>query len=220
VAEDLYKQALALDPNNPDVLHFYREVLVQVGRLKEALAMSHRLQALEPYVGIFNGVTAGVLWLNGQNDAAISILKELRPGPPLAGVYASMGRYREAADVLMSMPAGDYPPEAAEEAARIIRTAPARIPSAETLPRLGLLGFVYLYVGAPERALEYYEGTADAGYVGGITNAVLWGPDYAPVRKTERFKAILRKIGTVEYWRARGWPPFCHPTTGDDFICN
>jgi hypothetical protein len=23
----------------------------------------------------------------------------------------------------------------------------------------------------------------------------------------------------VEYWRAKGWPQFCHPTTGDDFVC-
>ena len=42
---------------------------------------------------------------------------------------------------------------------------------------------------------------------------------YAPVRKTERFKAFVRAAGLVEYWRARGWPDLCRPTTGDDFEC-
>jgi hypothetical protein len=39
------------------------------------------------------------------------------------------------------------------------------------------------------------------------------------VRNTERFKTFARKAGLVEYWRAKGWPEFCHPTTGDDFVC-
>jgi hypothetical protein len=49
--------------------------------------------------------------------------------------------------------------------------------------------------------------------------ALLWHPSYAPVRNTERFKKIMRDEGLVAYWRERGWPPFCHPTTGDDFAC-
>jgi hypothetical protein len=40
------------------------------------------------------------------------------------------------------------------------------------------------------------------------------------LRKTERFRTFVRKAGLVEYWRARGWPQFCHPTTGDDFTCD
>jgi hypothetical protein len=40
------------------------------------------------------------------------------------------------------------------------------------------------------------------------------------VRKTERFKALMRKMGLVDYWKVRGWPDLCHPTTGDDFECN
>ena len=45
-------------------------------------------------------------------------------------------------------------------------------------------------------------------------------PDFAPARRTERFKALMRKNGLVDYWRANGWPDLCHPTTGDDFICD
>jgi hypothetical protein len=30
----------------------------------------------------------------------------------------------------------------------------------------------------------------------------------------------MLNAGYVDYWRARGWPDLCHPTTGDDFVCN
>jgi hypothetical protein len=30
----------------------------------------------------------------------------------------------------------------------------------------------------------------------------------------------LRNIGLVDYWKARGWPDLCRPTTGNDFECN
>ena len=58
------------------------------------------------------------------------------------------------------------------------------------------------------------------GYTAAITSASLFWPSaYASVRKTERFKALVRKVALVEYWRAKGWPAQCHPTTGDDFAC-
>jgi hypothetical protein len=30
----------------------------------------------------------------------------------------------------------------------------------------------------------------------------------------------MRKSGFVEYWRAKGWPEFCHPVAADDFVCD
>jgi len=53
-----------------------------------------------------------------------------------------------------------------------------------------------------------------------IDFALVWNPSYAPARKTERFKTLVRNAGLVEYWRAKGWPAQCHPTTSDDFECN
>jgi TolB-like protein/tetratricopeptide (TPR) repeat protein len=226
LAEELFLKALALDPNNPDGLNQYSNLLANVGRLKQALAMKQQLRAMEPYVPVFNTATAEVLWLNAQNDAAIAILKEA-PGDvtsarDLAMVYASMGRYSDAADVLLELPSRvrGFPPEFVAEPARLLRSAPAKTASAQTL-RLGTWGFVYNYVGAPERVLESYEDMTKAGYFasGGSDDALLWHPSYASARKTERFKAFVRKSGYVDYWRAKGWPDLCHPTTADDFAC-
>ena len=183
--------------------------------------MRLRLQATEPLVPVFNAATASVLWENGRNDEAIAILKTLpAEGGQLAELYALMGRYSEAADALREIPPGLYPPGAVEEAIRLLSTAPMDAASPRANLSKTALGFVYLYVGAPDRFLSYYENLADAGFLGVPDASHLWAPSYAPVRKTERFKAYVRKIGLVDYWKARGWPEFCHPLGATDFACD
>jgi len=39
------------------------------------------------------------------------------------------------------------------------------------------------------------------------------------VRKTERLKQVIRDLGLVEYWGARGWPPQCRPAGMGNFSC-
>ena len=133
-----------------------------------------------------------------------------------------MGRYSEAADALRDIPQGFFPPQQVEEAVRVLRAAPAQVNSAQTVLSTSDLGFVYLYTGSPEPILDFFESRAAAGVpnLQNIFPAFLWAPSYAPVRKTERFKEYVRKYGMVDYWRARGWPDRCHPTTGDDFACD
>jgi len=94
--------------------------------------------------------------------------------------------------------------------------APAKVASPESLPRLAVGSFIFLHVGAPERALDPYE----EGFSTGSDVGLLWHPSYAPARKTERFKRIVRDLGLVDYWRARGWPEFCKPVGADDFACS
>jgi hypothetical protein len=107
-----------------------------------------------------------------------------------------------------------------EDAARLLRNAPSKVKAPEALPALDQqLSFVYLYIGARERVLDYQERQARYPLLGASQVRYLWGPEYSPVRKTERFKTFVRKMRFVEYWRARGWPDLCHPTTGDDFVC-
>jgi hypothetical protein len=83
----------------------------------------------------------------------------------------------------------------------------------ETLP----CRVVYAYVGAVERILDGPERAveAESGFA-----ASIWLPEFAPSRKTERFKAVVRKADLVDYWKARGWPDLCHPVGADDFACN
>jgi TolB-like protein len=224
LAEDSYSKALALDPTNPDALQLYGNLLAEVGRLKDALATMQRLRAMEPFVPVLNLNAAVVFWLNGQDNEAIATMEALPPVAArevdLSQIYASEGRYREAVDQLLRIPADTFFPGILPEAARLLQSARAITVSPQAIPPLGRLGFVYLYAGAPLRALEFHEAGVDSGYVIAITTAELWHPSYAPVRKTERFKSFVRKAGLVEYWRTKGWPEFCHPATNDDFVCD
>src|SRR4029077_7071942 len=126
-------------------------MLSVLGRLKEALAMKQQILALEPEIIGFKTDAAEMLWLNGQDAAAIAMLKELPSAiaaarESLARIYAAQGRFGEAADTLLEGRPGPITgPERVPTAARLIRTAPAQAASPESLPPLGSLDWVYLY---------------------------------------------------------------------------
>jgi hypothetical protein len=130
-----------------------------------------------------------------------------------------MGRYGEAANTLREIPSRTIAPEAVQEAVRLLRAAPAQANLSHIVP-LGFLGFVYIYVGTPNTVLDFYEGLVEVGYLNPAPLSLLWAPAYAPVRKTERFQAYVRKAGMLDYWRARGWPDHCRPIGADDFACD
>jgi TolB-like protein len=220
-AEDAFKQALALNPNQADGLHGYSQLLAALGRVKESLAMREHLQAGEQFIINYTADTAEIYWLAGETDKAVAMLQPFRPGRTLelALVQASAGRYREAAAAMREMPATNYPPRMLEGAAKILDAAAAKAAPAE-LPRIGNLSFAFMHVGAPERVLEFYEDEIRGDYFQPISATWFWHPTYAAVRETARFKTVVRDLGFVEYWRARGWPPQCRAVGTDDFVCD
>ena len=101
---------------------------------------------------------------------------------------------------------------------KLLRAAPA--PAPPKRPDLGVIRLgLRLIPAPPERFLGVYERGVKIGYTPVTANGLEWAPAYTAIRKTERFKAYVRDAGMVAYWRAKGWPPQCHPTTGDDFAC-
>jgi adenylate cyclase len=220
-AEDAFKQALALNPNQADGLHGYSQLLAALGRIKQSLAMREHLQAIEQSIINYTADTAEIYWLDGDTEKAVAMLEPFRPGRTLelALVQASAGRYREAAAAIREMQPSSYPPGMTEAAAKILDSAPVKAAAPAALPRLGNLSFAFMHVGAPERVLEFYEDEIKGNYFQPISTTWFWHPTYAEVRKTERFKKVVRDLGLVDYWRARGWPAQCHPVGQNDFAC-
>jgi TolB-like protein len=221
--EDYYRQALILNPNDDNALSGYAGLLARVGRFKDARRMQAKLFALEPLVPEYNARAPYRLLEEGRNDEVIKTLEAKSPTPVLAYAYAAAGRYAEAADTLMA--STPYPRQnidfrqPLDDGARLIRSAPAKVSAPDTLPTLGPdVDFVYLYIGAESRSLEFVERGFAADYFHWTIEKVWWPPS-ASLRKTERFKTFARKARLVEYWRARGWPEFCHPVGADDFAC-
>ena len=82
------------------------------------------------------------------------------------------------------------------------------------------MSFAYMHVGAPERVLEFYEDEIRGDYFQPISATWFWHPTYAAVRKTERFKKLVRDLGLVEYWRARLAGPVPSGRGANDFACD
>src|SRR5262249_16631335 len=108
-----------------------------------------------------------------------------------------------------------------EAAAQLLRQAPSISAAPESLPALeGELGFVFGHVGALNRVLEYPERLVALDWADIQGLRTVWVPAFANLRKTERFKALMRNFGLVDYWKARGWPDLCRPMGTDDFVCD
>jgi hypothetical protein len=201
-------------------------MLVVVGRIKEALSFRERLQTVEPFIPQYNNQTANFMLIDGQNRAAITILEALPAGygpyTSLAHAYAAEGRYGQAADTLLAIKGGDDRDSGPlEDAARLLRSAPTKVKAPEALPVFrGQLTYIYAYIGALDRGLEETERAIAEGRIPVLAQIRhIWSPEYAPIRKTERFKALVRNAGFVDHWRARGWPDRCRPVGADDFVC-
>jgi len=97
-----------LDPNDPDILYGYSVLLASTGRLRDARRVQNQILAQDPFVPNYNRQAADVLWAMGDNDAAITMLEALAPSEArnnvLAKVYATAGRYAQAANTLLAIP--------------------------------------------------------------------------------------------------------------------
>jgi len=78
-----------------------------------------------------------------------------------------------------------------------------------------LLGAAYF--GDLEFAVTVLEKTID---INAESICLCWLPVFHEVRQTPRFKALVKKIGLVDYWNKFGWPDICRPLDNGDFKCD
>ena len=229
--EDLDKQALALDPNDPDVLDMISLRLAASGHVKEAVSMREKLRTLEPFVPVYNYITAHIMLNNGQNQAAIAILEAAPAGDAggtvfprlvtLARAYAAEGRFGEAADTLLAIPqqGPQQSRKSIEEARGFSVALPRRFLCRKLCPPGTMSWASSTSMSARRRVLDHPERVGVRG-LSPPAARYLWSSEVAPARRTERFKAVVRAVGYVDYWRVKGWPDHCRPIGADDFVCD
>jgi tetratricopeptide (TPR) repeat protein len=155
-AASLFRRALTLDPDDPDAGIEYGLMLASVGFLDQSLSIMQQVRALEPLVHTYGSFTAQLLQLSGRSAASIPILEAMPDSPSsnyrrnylLARAYAAAGRLADAVGALRAI---DETPlvtrESVEAATSVLRTAPGKAGSPQSLPRiLNELNFVYAYV--------------------------------------------------------------------------
>jgi Tfp pilus assembly protein PilF len=114
-AMDLFKQGLARDPEDPELLGDYGAALRRLGYLKESLAAKEQQHLLDPLVPLYNRQRAELLLTNGQADAGVGELERLHRQNNagvllvLPAAYAQQGRFAEAADLFDTLSSGALP---------------------------------------------------------------------------------------------------------------
>lgn len=86
-AQALYRQVLAVRPDQPDALHLLGVLAYQVGQNETALQLVRRAVALNPAAGDFQINLGEILWATGRMDEAIAAYRSaarLAPGSAVA----------------------------------------------------------------------------------------------------------------------------------------
>ena len=100
-AEQEFKRAIALDPNNAHAHHWYATALLALRRTPEALTQINRAQKLDPSSMAILADKGLILYYSGQQEAGIALLLQIEAAEPafvsphryLAAIFADGGNY-------------------------------------------------------------------------------------------------------------------------------
>ena len=100
-ADEEFRRAIDLDPNNANAHHGYATFLQAVRRFDQSLSEIDRAQALDPNSSSILADKGMLLWTAGRHDEALRLLRQLEQADPdavsphryLRRVYLEMGEY-------------------------------------------------------------------------------------------------------------------------------
>jgi serine/threonine protein kinase/tetratricopeptide (TPR) repeat protein len=177
-ADREFKRALALNPSNATVHHWYGTYLAGLGRMDEALAELERARKLDPYSLIINRDSGLLLFYARRYDEAIEQLQKALDLDPsfdmaqyvLGRVYAQKARYPEA----------------------VARCEKSASQSGRSSNILAALGFVYAQAGRrteAQKILKELQRRSETTYVSGVRFAWI----HVSLGEKERALAWLEK---------------------------
>jgi DNA-binding winged helix-turn-helix (wHTH) protein/Tfp pilus assembly protein PilF len=100
-ADEEFRRAINLDPNNANAHHWYATYLQSVRRFDESLSEIDRAQALDPNSPSILADKGRLLWIAGHHEEALRLLRQLEQADPdslsphryLRFAYLEMGDY-------------------------------------------------------------------------------------------------------------------------------
>jgi DNA-binding winged helix-turn-helix (wHTH) protein/Tfp pilus assembly protein PilF len=102
ISEREFRRAIELNANNAVAHHWYATCLAALGRYSEAMAEIERAQTLDPTSKAILADKGDILWVAGQRQASVSLLKQMAAAEP---DFISPHRYLAVA----YLASGDYP---------------------------------------------------------------------------------------------------------------
>lgn len=221
-AERLYREAVEIDPDNPDLILWFAGHYRNAGMFDEATTLTERALKLDPqsppiltekamntmqlgdldegeaqldYIWSDLGFRAPIVWFGRFNVAV-----ERRD---FAGLRARLKDNPFGNDALFS----DFV-DALETGSPQTRSEIASaIEQERELP--AWIGFYFLTkLDLANEALDVAEAAAKGGEF--PNSVILFNPADAKLRSTRRFARIAQEIGLLDYWRERGAPTVCN----------
>jgi serine/threonine-protein kinase len=212
-AEKALQRAKELNPNNPDVYHFYGHYLQLAGRLAEAIPETRRGVELDPTALIVNAELGWAYYLLRQPDQAIAQGRKTLELDPnfvfaswiIAQAYSQKGSYQEAINELnKARPlSADWSWIIAElgyacaasgqraEAQKIIQELKERAAREYIDPVL--IAYIYIALGEKDQAFDRLEKAYQER--SGLTIFLKIEPKFDSLRGEARFAALLRRAG-------------------------
>lgn len=217
-AEGAFRRALELNPNYPTARQWYAGFLRAMGRFEEAIREIDRAQDLDPLSPVIGTEKGAIYRVMRRHQDAIEQHRrviDFEPDCPVAYLhlgmdYAAVGSYSEAIEAFRQ--AGRLSEQEPAEAVawlgycygrkglvREVREALGRLEAMgqrRYVPQV-LFALVHLGSGDKQRAFEYLEkawAVRDSALVGWLPCE----PVFDAVRREERFRALLRRVGFPE----------------------
>ena len=211
-AEEAFRRAIELEPNNYMGYYGLAWALQVTGRSDEALAAAHRAHDLDPLLVWTRNTLLAIFYKRRNYDAALEQMKAIQEMMPLSAgkvawlgrIYEKMGMLREAQECALQAAdlAGDDPSlglavallhttlgnEA--EARAILGRAEAQLDTQFVSP--GLIALVYANLDEKDLAFTWLE-RALVAYDSFIFN--LNDPDWDPIRSDPRFVELCDRLG-------------------------
>jgi non-specific serine/threonine protein kinase len=208
-AENGFRRAVQLEPNNADVRHGFAHFLLWAGRGKESAEQCNIAQELDPFDPDLMACRAWHdLWAGEYDQAITSARRALTFKRDqglalliLAWTYEQKGMFQEAVSVLEKNPGGKPPADIMAHALALAGNRDA----AEAILAQQLenskksyvspysIAVIYAGLGDYNRALDWLSKAYEEH--SGFMVYVYLDPRFKPLRRDARFQAILKRMG-------------------------
>ena len=227
-AEDYYRQALQLEPNDTLAMLDYAKLLTIVGHNDQAIAMTEKVAQIDPHNPFLGFMEALLAWQT--NPTAANAETFLRRFGSQSGfdpliLRSTMGYLFDSdqVDRLLKLlkDCATCDPSWRDPALSMVEAVGSESPEAifDTYKDSRFLGYSFLdAIGGPDLVLKAFQHYAAGGSFYFEYYLVPW-TEVDQVGKTKEFQQLIEDVGLDDYWRERGWPSRCRPLEGNQFEC-
>jgi tetratricopeptide (TPR) repeat protein len=232
--EAIYRQGLAVDPDDPTLNSSLAALMYDVGRAGDALALQQRAVMLDPLSPRKTaGLAAYESMLGNRARARTVIDRAAEQWPDNLDVWATrliiLSDFGQGAEARLMLSAARSRPnrlepdllaaiaaylESLESPAQAARARAKRaLMTAYESNHIGFEATIYLLgrIGELDAAYSlsgrYFTGSDRAN--GRLDTSPFFRPQSTPLRAHKRFLPLVERLGLVQYWRTHTAPDFC-----------